>query len=234
MLSVSLGIGFSEGLSFEDSILNNKSPLETLSPTLIFTDSTLPVTIDGRYTDVTCHESESESESEFHWNVTDLPDTGYNLRAPSALSERLRRFSAHVTSSAALTSLTRSAWPFRPSIPPLVHLPARASPPAHSNTLPSHTWLVVAAFLRRRQPSSPRITARRSRATHSPSPNRPPTKFHPPGPVSPRRAAYAVPPRRGAVWEGPGQSPIGGAGLPTCPVKETRIAPRYHARTLLP
>ena len=47
ILSVSLGIGFSEGLSFEDSTLNNKSPLETLSPTLIFTDSTLPVTVDG-------------------------------------------------------------------------------------------------------------------------------------------------------------------------------------------
>ena len=151
---------------------------------------------------------------EFHWNVTDLPDTGYNLRAPSALSERLRRFSAHVTSSAALTSLTRSAWPFRPSIPPLVRLPARASPPAHSNTLSSHTWLVVAAFLQRRQPSSPRITARRSRATHSPSPNCPPTKSYPPGPASPRRAAYAVPPRKSAVWEGPGQSPVGGAGLP--------------------
>ena len=74
-----------------------------------------------------------------------------------------------------LTSLTRSAWPFRPGSPPLVHLPARASPPAHSNTLSFHTWLVVAAFLRRRQPSSPRITARRSRATHSPSPSRPPT-----------------------------------------------------------
>ena len=102
--------------------------------------------------------------------------TGYNLRAPSALSERLRRFSAHVTSSAALTSLTRSAWPFRPSIPPLVYLPARASPPAHSNTLSFHTWLVVAAFLQRRQPSSPRITARRSRATHSSVPNRHPTK----------------------------------------------------------
>ena len=151
---------------------------------------------------------------EFHWNVTDLPDTGYNLRAPSALSERLRRFSAHVTSSAALTSLTRSAWPFRPSIPPLVRLPARASPPAHSNTLSSHTWLVVAAFLQRRQPSSPRITARRSRATHSPSPNCPPTNSYPPGPASPRRAAYAVPPRKSAVWEGPGQSPVGGAGLP--------------------
>ena len=113
-----------------------------------------------------------------------------------------------------LTSLTRSAWPFRPSIPPLVRLPARASPPAHSNTLSSHTWLVVAAFLQRRQPSSPRITARRSRATHSPSPNCPPTNFHPPGPASPRRAAYAVPPRKSAVWEGPGQSPVGGAGLP--------------------
>ena len=143
---------------------------------------------------------------EFHWNVTDLPDTGYNLRAPSALSERLRRFSAHVTSSAALTSLTRSAWPFRPSIPPLVRLPARASPPAHSNTLSSHTRLVVAAFLQRRQPSSPRITARRSRATHSPSPNCPPTNSYPPGPASPRRAAYAVPPRKSAVWEGP--SPV--------------------------
>ena len=47
IFSVSLGIGFSEGLSFEDSILNNKSPLETLSPTLIFTDSTLPETVDG-------------------------------------------------------------------------------------------------------------------------------------------------------------------------------------------
>ena len=151
---------------------------------------------------------------EFHWNVTDLQDTGYNLRAPSALSERLRRFSAHVTSSAALTSLTRSAWPFRPSIPPLVRLPARASPPAHSNTLSSHTWLVVAAFLQRRQPSSPRITARRSRATYSPSPNCPPTNSYPPGPASPRRAAYAVPPRKSAVWEGPGQSPAGGAGLP--------------------
>ena len=133
-----------------------------------------------------------------------------------------------------LTSLTRSAWPCRPTSPPLVHLPARASPPAHSNTLSLHTWLVVAAFLRHRQPSSPRITARRSCATHSPSPSRPPTNSYPPGPVSPRRAAYAVPPRRGAVWEGPGQSPVGGAGLPTCPIRVTRMTPRHHALTLLP
>ena len=47
MLSVSLGIGFSEELSFEDSILNNKSPLETLSPTLTFTDSIFPEIVYG-------------------------------------------------------------------------------------------------------------------------------------------------------------------------------------------
>ena len=106
-----------------------------------------------------------------------------------------------------LTSLTRSAWPCRPGSPPLVHLPARASLPAYSNTLSFHTWLVVAAFLRRRQPSSPRITARRSRATHSPSPSRPPTNFYPPGPVSPRRAAYAVPRAEARFGRGPASHP---------------------------
>ena len=47
IFSVSLGIGFSEGLSFEDSILNNKSPLETLSPTLTLTYSIFPEIVDG-------------------------------------------------------------------------------------------------------------------------------------------------------------------------------------------
>ena len=134
--------------------------------------------------------------------------TGHWLQSQGALcslSERLRRFSAHVTSSAALTSLTRSAWPFRPSIPPLVHLPARASPPAHSNTLSFHTWLVVAAFLHRRQPSSPRITARRSRATHSSVLNRPPTKIHPPGSVCPLSGQHMLSPRAKARF-GRGQT----------------------------
>jgi len=166
----------------------------------------------------------------FHWNVTDIPDTGYNLGAPSALSERLRRFSAHVTSSAALTSLTRSAWPFRPGSPPLVHLPARASPPAHSNTLSFHTRLMVAAFLQRRQPSSPRITARRSRATHSSVLNRPPTKIHPPGSVCPLSGQHMLSPRAKARFgRGPASHPLVGQ---VCRLVRSRKRGWRHAITL--
>ena len=47
MLSVSFGIGVSFLFSPDEITLNIMSPFETLSPTLIWTVSILPVTVEG-------------------------------------------------------------------------------------------------------------------------------------------------------------------------------------------